>query len=121
MDALEIKLLLKIQDKNDEGVVVGSKWVHFCYVDTKLYTKFLTIIDSEEELNGILSAWCKEDFGVDLSMATSEDLQTLRDLIKEHYKNKYPEVYRDSSTDRQGWTRIWVTENMRKVVQNSGK
>ena len=115
MNATDTKLLLKIQDE------VDVRWVHFCYVETEVYKKFIDIVGSEEKLNTLLSIWCKSDFQVDMSMVTSEDLQTLRDLIKDRYKTIYPELYRDSSTDRQGWTRVWVTEKMRKVVQEFGE
>lgn len=113
---VDTKLLLKVQDGD------ASKWLHLCYVDTDVYVKFVSLSGgTEEQLNDTLSKWCKEEFNVDLPMATLEDLSTLRDLIKEKYRVEYPDLYRDSKTDRQGWTRIWVTEKMRKETEGNGK
>ena len=115
----DTKLLLKVQESIDEPM--KHKWIHLCYVDSEVYKAFIELIGPEEYINKYLSLWCREDFGVDLNMNVLEDLNALRGLIKEHYKNSYPKVYRDSTTDRQGWTRIWVTEKMREAVENSGK
>ena len=115
----DTKLLLKVQENIDDST--RHKWVHLCYVDAEIYKKFMELVGPEEYINRFLSAWCKEDFHIDMSMDTSEDLIALRGLLKGYYKNNYPEIYRDSTTDRQGWTRIWVTEKMRKVVEDNGK
>lgn len=119
MCVTDTKLLLKVKDPTDDAL--EYKWVHLCYVDTEIYEKFTRILGSEEQLNRILSFWCKEDFDIELDMATTEDLNILKESIKEYYRTKYPEIYRYSKTDRQGWTRIWVTNKMRKVVEGIGK
>lgn len=121
MEALDTKLLLKIFVKSPDGIT-NSIWVHFCYVQKEVYDEFLnTSKSSEDQLNDILSRWCFEDFGVRLPMNKQEDLSTLKDLIKDLYKGMYPEFYRDSSTDRQGWTRIWVNHKMKEEIEKNGK
>lgn len=113
MDTIDTKVLLKIE--ND----TGYKWVHLCYVDTKIYEEFKKFCSGD--LNKSLSDWCREDFNTELQVKSSEDLQRLKDLLKEYYQKIYPELYRDSRTDRQGWIRVWVTDKMRKAVQNIGE
>lgn len=110
----DTKLLLKISNPEDNG----EKWVHLCYVDTDIYEEFIKSQSSDTSLNDILSSWCKEDFGVTLPLQTTEALATFRMLVKNHYRTTYPDVFRDSETDRQGWTRIWVTNKMKEAVEN---
>lgn len=108
-----IKLLLKIfVDKE-------PKWVHLCYIDSELYREFVKITDEHMNLNGFLSNWCNEDFEVKLEMNSPEDLSTLRNLIRDHYKERYPELYRDNRIDRQGWTRVWIANKMRHAIETA--
>lgn len=123
MDAISTKLLLKIQDVTKTPI--EFRWVHLCYVDTEVYEEFCETLEPyenyDDEFNGILSRWCAEEFGINLKMNTQEDLNALKELIKNLYRERYPEVYRDSKTDRQGWIRIWVTQKMRKEIEAHGK
>lgn len=121
MEALDTKLLLKMSIRGSDGAI-SNTWVHFCYVQKDIYDQFLsTSKSSEDQLNNILSRWCFEEFGVKLLMDKPEDLATLKELIKDRYKSMYPEFYRDSSTDRQGWTRIWVNHKMREEIEKNGE
>ena len=106
----DIKLLIKVDSS-------PSQWNHFCYIEESVYNAFVSI-GNKGSINSIISRWCKEDFDVDNPALSMEEIQELKDLIKSHYKEKYPEVYRDSDTDRQGWVRVWVTEHMKKEIAN---
>ena len=110
----DLKLLLKIKNPDE----ACERWVHLCYVDSDVFTEFSKLPLHDMPLNSILSGWCKEDFDVDLPLQTTEELATFRNLIKEQYKTKYPELFRESETDRQGWTRIWVTNKMKESIEN---
>lgn len=116
---VDTKLLLKVNAEN-KGVI-QPKWVHLCYVDTEVFEKFTELFGSREELNKYISTWFEKDFNKTLNMSSYEDLRALKDTLKSYYKDKYPELYRGSETDRQGWTRIWVTEKMKKEIEENGK
>ena len=110
------KLLLKISENDKE------KWVHLCYILTDLYQRYLKEQDyTGNDLNELLSKWCEADFGTKLSMRSSEDIQTLKDLVHKSAKDKYPEIYFEATTDRQGWVRIWVTKHMEEVLNHGEK
>ena len=106
-----VKLLLKVLDAPNNKV----KWVHFCYVGQNLYNQYLAENDlTTSSFNEIFSRWCQEDFRLDLAMASTKDVRILRAAIKDFYKRAYPDVYLNSETDRQGWSRIWVTKKMKE-------
>ncbi len=97
-------------------VRTNEKWIHLCYIESDLLQKFLGA--TKKSLNEYITLWCKEDFNVDFEVTTPEDLYHLKAMIKEHYKKTYPEVVLDAKTDRQGWTRVWVTNKMKEEVEN---
>lgn len=112
------KFLVKmINQKRDR-----AEWVHVSYVDAKLYDIFMSRkhIDSSD-LNDYLSRWVKEDFNVDLAMSSDRDLFIMKELIKDFYKRAHPELYIESSTDRQGWVRVWLSKKMKEELNIYGK
>ena len=112
------KVLLKVLDANDDRI----KWVHLCYLSSDLYNKFIYERDMKTiDMNDILSRWCKEEFLVDLHMATSKDIHLLKELVKDFYKRAHPEYVLDSKTDRQGWLRVWITRKMMEELKIYGK
>ena len=114
----DAKILLKINDAETDA----PKWVHLCYADENLYNTYLFLQSDEYKcMNPTLSDWAKEDFNVDLSMNSIEDIATLKQLVKEAYREKYPEIYRDSPTDRQGWLRIWVNNKMKEAIDSANR
>ena len=117
MESQDIKLLVRVYMDDSEEF----HWIHFCYVDDELYKKFASMYEDQVTLNEILARWCKEDFNIDSKMDKIGDIFQLKELIKDVYKEKYPELFRDSKTDRQGWTRIWMTEKMREEIEFHGK
>jgi hypothetical protein len=110
------KLLLKVCEQTPFGNKI-EKWVHVCYVDSQLHKEILEKYPAfGNQFNELLSRWCMEDFQVRLNMTTWEDLLLLRELVKKHYKDAYPDIYNPSETDRQGWMRVWVTKKMKEEI-----
>lgn len=63
-----------------------------------------------------LRAWAIRDFNVDLSMTTKKDIEVLKALVKDKYRAVYPHLYHQTRTDRYGWLRLWVTDNMEREL-----
>lgn len=114
----DAKILLKIKDPEIDG---AFKWVHLCYADESIYAEYLAIQDRDSCINPTLSRWIQEDYGVELPMESLEDIAALKQLVKADCKEKYPEIFRDSPTDRQGWLRLWVNKHMQEEVTNAGR
>jgi len=96
--------LSKIQYK------IGDSWVHFCYVEDMFKDK---IGEAVEKIN----RWAQQDFGIE-SIKTMEDLANLKERIKSNYRELYPELFRASRTDNQGWARVWFTQHLREELKN---
>lgn len=110
----DTKLLIKLLDNSG-----NYKWVHLCYVDSNIYADFLKLSRSKHSLNRLVSEWYRSEFKLRYSLKTLEDLNTLKQTIKEKYSKLYPGIYRESDTDRQGWLRIWITNNMREEIEKA--
>ena len=112
MERTDTKILIKLHDG------YTTKWVHLCYVDSELYKEFLQTPVGSKTINELILNWSKNDFGVPLStLSNMADLEVVKELIKKTYKALYPDLYRDSETDRQGWIRVWITNNMKKEIE----
>lgn len=112
------KLLIKIVDKETGQ----NKWIHFCYIPETLYELYRGQKQEEAtNFNSTLSRWVKEDFNKELSVNTAEELEELKNLVKDYYKEKYPEVYLEQSTDRQGWLRVWISKKIREELGINGE
>ena len=112
------KLLIKIFDKDSNS----NKWVHLCYVPETLYEMYRTQLpDHVLSFNETLSKWVKEDFDVNVSVTDALGLETMKSLVKEYYKETYPEVYLEQSTDRQGWLRVWIVRKMKEDLEIDGE
>lgn len=110
------KILIKISEGNT------NKWIHLCYIPESLYEAYRTQLpDHLLNLNETLSKWAKEDFDVDLAVTEAEGLETLKSLVKEHYKQAYPDVYLEQTTDRQGWLRVWIVKKMKEDLGINGE
>lgn len=110
------KLLIKLRNTATNKPV----WVHICYIDKELYSLFKQ--KEEEEgisLNERLSVWVNRTFDKeDFSVNTLKDFSKLKQLVKDYYKKEYPEVYRESPTDRQGWMRVWITSMIKEDIDS---
>ena len=110
-DHMHTKILVKVKDGDN------LKWIHLCYVDTDLWQEFLQD-NTSEGFNQTLSEWCYEDFNMQIPMATIEDINTLKKLIRIRYKRLYPEVFLENQTDRQGWIRVWFTQKVKGAIND---
>lgn len=109
----DVKVLMKLANKRTKR----PTWVHVCYVDRELYEKYKAT--AHIQLNEALKSWAEFTFHKkDVPVTTVQDFANLKLLVKDHYKTAYPDVYRDSPTDRQGWMRVWVTDMMKEGVKN---
>ena len=118
MEANLSKIVVKTVNKEDNSY----KWVHFCYIPEELLTQYKERFpEAVKDFNLTLSRWCKTDFGKDLEIGSQSSFEELKGLIKAQYKEKYPELYLDQSTDRQGWLRVWVSTKMMEDLQNNGE
>jgi len=82
------------------------------------YNTQLFKITCDTSFSCLLSKWAKNDFMID-SMNTLSDVDRLRAAIKIHYKEKYPEIFIDTSTDAQGWIKIWCRTHILEEVLNN--
>ena len=118
----ETKLLLKICSSSGQISDIPDKWVHLCYIDSDLYDKFLKAsTNSDMSLNEILSKWCQEDLHTENPVITQEQLNELKQGVRDMYKSIYPELYRETDVDRQGWMRTWITKKMKETIDNGEK
>lgn len=109
------KVMIKLTNEGNEA------WTHLCYVDKNLYVKYAAERKKkyhELMLNDALESWAKQTLKKSVVLLTTEDLAELKALVKTHYKKKYPELFINSGTDRQGWMRVWVTEMMEEELKN---
>lgn len=113
------KVSLKVLDSQLDKVV----WTHFCYMDYMEYSKFLKGLDtSRADLVRWIRKWVNQDFNIDLSMSTKQDVDVVKALIKDKYNELFPGLALSDSIDSKGWTRYWLTEKMQKeIALNSRK
>ena len=112
------KILIKIFDEENNS----SRWIHLCYIPEELYTQYKT--QSPEQLmnlNATLSRWVKEDFDKDLAVLSAAELDMMKNLVKGYYKETYPDVYLEQTTDRQGWLRVWIVKKMKEDLGINGE
>lgn len=112
------KVLIKLlnEDKN------LAEWVHVCYVDSDLYNKFIEHFDlTSSDLNEIMARWIKENFNIDMVLSRKADLEAFKGILKDHYKNVYPELFTENNIDRQGWMRVYVTQKMKEDLGPYGE
>ena len=112
------KLMVKLFDE-DSGKV---KWLHVCYIGSKLYDTFL----EEKHIDSIqfadfIADWFNKDFGQHITMTTKRDLNILKGVVKERYKVIFPAIYNNTEIDSQGWVRVWLSEKMEGELKNDDK
>lgn len=102
----------KIQIKAFDRRRNQNFWFHFCYLTDDVWAKYKA--KSSGNMDDLVKAWLLEDFGFEV--VTMEDVYTAKDLIKKVYAEAYPEVYLHAEGDRQGWTRVWLTSKITKLL-----
>lgn len=111
------KILIKLKNSiNSSG---NCEWRHLCYVDKDLLDSYLTNTNKTMvDMNKAIVDWYKQDFHKDLKLNTRKGMEELRNTIKGYYKERYPELYQESATDRQGWVRVWVTQKIKETISD---
>ena len=89
-------------------------WFHFCYLPTDTCMPYKSKFKSTN-MDALIKSWLKQDF--DLDVVNMEDVYTAKELIKKLYAEVYPEVFLESEGDRQGWTRVWLTNKIKHLLE----
>lgn len=112
------KIVLKVLNTERDKI----EWVHVSYMDRNLYNRFVQENDLKySDLNDYFSRWAKEDFNITLSMSSTNDIKVLKKLVRGYYKRAHPEIFIDSTTDRQGWMRMWLTRKIKEELKIYGE
>jgi hypothetical protein len=106
----------KIQLRLFDGRRNQNFWFHFCYIPRELWiqckdTLGIANLDSQVKL------WINQDFGLDI--VHMDDMYKVKQCIKDMYSKRYPEVFLDSDSDRQGWVRVWLTEKIKAMLEEN--
>jgi len=104
----------KIQLRLFDGRRNQNFWFHFCYVPKDLWEQY-TDKFKVANLDSQVKAWLKLDFGLDVSHM--DDIQVAKEHIKKLYAEVYPDVYLSTVGDRQGWTRVWLSEKIKHTLE----
>lgn len=89
-------------------------WFHFCYIPEDLWTQYqekFKILNMDLHLK----VWLNEDFGI--TVTHMEDLSVVKECVKNKYSKEYPNIFLESESDRQGWTRVWLTEKIKQALE----
>ena len=70
-----------------------------------------------KNMDAQVKQWLLEDFNI--TLVTLEDLYPAKEQIKKKYAELYKDVFLESESDRQGWTRVWLSEKIRKFVEEN--
>lgn len=106
----------KIQLKLFDGRRNQNFWFHFCYIPMDIWEKY----QSKYKVNNMdvqIKEWIKQDFGFDVTHMI--DLDKAKDCIKKKYAKAYPQVFLQADSDRQGWTRVWLTEKIKTLLEEN--
>lgn len=104
----------KIQIKAFDRRINQNAWFHFCYIpkDTCVpyRDKFKTV-----NMDAQIKEWLKQDFNFEV--VYMEDIYEAKEHIKKRYAELYPEVFLSNDGDRQGWTRVWLTDKIKRLLE----
>lgn len=104
----------KIQLKAFDRRRNQNAWFHFCYISKSLWLKYKERFQVVN-LDAQIKEWLKQDFDFDVEYV--EDIYEAKEHIKKLYAEVYPEVYLANEGDRQGWTRVWLTAKINKILE----
>ena len=106
----------KIQLTLFDGRRNQNYWFHFCYIPMDIWEQY----QSKYKVNNMdvqIKEWIKQDFGLDVTHMM--DLDKAKDYIKKKYAEAYPQVFLQADSDRQGWTRVWLTEKIKTLLEEN--
>lgn len=66
-------------------------------------------------MDALIKAWLKQDFNFEVIYM--EDIYEAKELIKQKYSKMYPEVFIANEGDRQGWSRVWLAEKVKTLLE----
>ena len=89
-------------------------WFHFCYLPPEACIPYKNRFKTMN-MDSLIKSWLKQDFGLDV--VDMEDVYTAKEHIKKLYAEVYPEVYLENEGDRQGWTRVWLTNKIKHLLE----
>ena len=104
----------KIQLRLFDGRRNQNFWFHFCYIPRELWVKCREVLGIQN-LDTTIKLWIKRDFGI--TVVHMNDLYEVKKAIKDKYSKLYPTIYLESESDRQGWIRVWLTENIEALLE----
>jgi hypothetical protein len=106
----------KIHIKLFDGRRNQNFWFHFCYIQRELWDEFKERF-KVGNMDAQIKLWIAQDFG--LVVLHMNDLHEVKNLIKERYSELYPDIYLESEGDRQGWVRVWLTDKMKRMLEEN--
>lgn len=104
----------KIQLKAFDRRRNQNSWFHFCYIAKDLWKRY-NYVTKANNMDALVKEWLKQDFN--LTIEYMEDIYEAKERIKELYSRAYPEVYLPGDSDRQGWTRVWLTNKLKELLE----
>jgi hypothetical protein len=105
----------KIQLKAFDARRNQNFWFHFCYIPQDVWALYKQIAPGN--MDAQIKAWIKQDFNFDI--VTADDVYKAKELIKGIYAEAYPEVFLQNEGDRQGWTRVWLTQKIKRLLEEA--
>lgn len=115
------KFVIKVFESTDKERL-KPKWLHWCYIPTALFTEFNHKFPTMTKiLPEWIEEWALKDFKMEIDVHWENDINKLRDAILNRAGLQYPHIFTEHEIDCQGWTRIWVCDNMRKEIYNHEK
>ena len=106
----------KIQLKAFDRRRNRNSWFHFCYIPKELWEKY-NYVTKATNLDAQIKEWLKQDFSFEVEYM--DDIYEAKEYIKKLYSEVYPEVYLDGEGDRQGWTRVWLTNKLKTLLEEN--
>lgn len=106
----------KIQIKAFDRRRNQNCWFHFCYIPTNLWREYTQAFKTNN-VDAQIKLWLKEDFG--LTVEYMDDIYEAKESIKKVYAEAYPEVYLHGDGDRQGWARVWLSEKIKRLLEEN--
>lgn len=104
----------KIQLKAFDRRRNQNSWFHFCYIPKDLWKQY-NYITKANNMDAQIKEWLKQDFG--FTIEYMDDIYEAKEYIKKLYSKAYPDVYLPGEGDRQGWTRVWLTDKIKRLLE----
>lgn len=105
------KVIIRVVDEETMKTVT----VHVTFVQGDLMDKYKAFTGEEDtNMAEVLSRWVYEDFNVFIPFSRRDDVDLFRQLINEHYRTTYPDLYIDET---QKWIRVWCQKKIREELE----